>query len=184
MLKNGSTMFYQTLDNGATKILTLLLLQALFLSACSFAAPPVKPESYVANPSSNGKVYYHLMYTLTAENLINIERMSHAQFVENGGQFEVLINKKRFPINAPHCDGNIILRMPWVPPKQDLAKKYALYQAILAIMRNKQAQVKVALELNPYVEKTAQGLKLQYCNVFFRQAHQQYIPHVNALEPQ
>jgi hypothetical protein len=77
--------------------------------------------------------------------------------------------------------GNIILRMPWVSAANDVSKKYQLYSALTTLVDSGKGSVSVALELNPYIEKTAEGIQLQYCNVFFRQAYSQYIPHVQAL---
>jgi hypothetical protein len=159
---------------------TLLLLQTL-LCACSRAAVESPTHPFVVNHSATGKTYYHLMYALTADDLLSVERMDHAQFVANGGQFEVEIKKSAFPIQAPHCEGNIILRMPWVSAGNDLSEKYQLYSALSTLVDSAKGSVSVALELNPYIEKTAEGIQLQYCNVFFRHASKQYIPHMQVL---
>jgi hypothetical protein len=136
---------------------------------------------YTINLGQSGKPYYHLMFELTAENVLEVEKLSQDQFKENGGQFELSIKKNAFPVNAPHCNGDIVLRMPWVSSYVDVSDKYELYQAIIDLRSAKLAKVLVAIELNPYIEKSTDGIQLQYCNVFFRHADKQYIPHINAL---
>jgi hypothetical protein len=71
--------------------------------------------------------------------------------------------------------------MPWVSAGNDLSEKYQLYSALSTLADSAKGSVFVALELTPYIEKTAEGIQLQYCNVFFRHAYKQYIPHVQEL---
>lgn len=163
----------------------------IFISGCKLApvvtAPvdmrPIenKHKPYTVNVGAKGEKYYHLMYALSPDNLHSVERFSQEQFIDNGGQFELKLNRTAFPISAPNCQDDIVLRMPWVPSKVDVRQKYQLYQAILAMFETKQGEVKVAIELNPYVEISSEGLQLQHCNIFFRHAHTQYVPHIKAL---
>ena len=103
--------------------------------------------------------YYHIRYTLTAGNYA-----VNAQYGFNaGGQFEVLVPKENFPISAPRCPKNIIIRMPY---SENEKRKHALYSAL--VMSKKMT---VTLELNPYiniVSKAPLQLELTECNVFFR----------------
>lgn len=165
------------------KLITMLarLSLLLLLSACSSAAVQEWQAPYTVNLGGNGKTYYHLMYDLNPKNVVMVERFTQTQFVENGGQFDVHIKKSEFPIEAPKCKSDIILRMPWVTAQIDVSQKYQLYLAILAVLDSKQATVSVVIELNPYVEKNAHGIQLQHCNVFFRHNQNHYVPYIHAL---
>ncbi|KXI27450.1 hypothetical protein [Paraglaciecola hydrolytica] len=154
----------------------------LFLSSCSNAAITETPAPYTVNLGGNGKAYYHVLYDLSPKNLLSVERVTLQQFVVNGGQFELLINKAEFPIPAPQCKSDIILRMPWVAPQHDVSEKYQLYLAIVNLADTQQGRVPVAIELNPYIEKNEDGIQLQHCNVFFRHTRNHYISHIHALE--
>ena len=138
-----------------------------------------KPK-YVTNYTASGKPYYHLKFVLDSENLLQVERYTLQEFEQNGGQFEVLLKKSAFPIQAPNCNSNLILRMPWVPPDVDLTLKYQLYQSILAVYLGHSEQVSVVLELNPYVQESQQGIELTQCNIFFRHANAKYVPHTES----
>ena len=103
--------------------------------------------------------YYHMRYQLQAGKY----KVNRQYGFNPGGQFEVLVPKQYFPIPAPNCNSNIIIRMPY---SNNEAKKRALYDALLA-----SETLSVVLELNPYfnlLEQEPLQLELQYCNVFFR----------------
>ena len=72
----------------------------------------------------NGALYYHLLFTSDTGNLTKFKVLSERQFKQNGGQCEVLLKKQSFPIAAPDCKSDIILRMPWVAGQLGLAQKY------------------------------------------------------------
>ncbi|MFK3862270.1 hypothetical protein [Pseudoalteromonas rhizosphaerae] len=68
-----------------------------------------------------------------------------------------------FPITAPMCKKNIIIRMPYSKSEK---RKRALYNALLL-----SKTMTVILELNPYVkvlQKEPLQVELENCNVFFR----------------
>lgn len=129
--------------------LALCLLSLL----CGAQAQPIK-----INPGKYSD-YYHMQYELKAG-----QYSLNANYGFNpGGQFEVLVPKEYFPIAAPNCNKNIIIRMPY---SNQEAKKRALYNKLLA-----SESVLVTLELNPYMKvltKQPLRIELQYCNVFFR----------------
>jgi hypothetical protein len=123
----------------------------------SGSKPKAKPElnnmvHYVVNNGKSGALYYHLLFTLNTGNLTKFEVLSERQFKQNGGQFEVLLKEQSFPIAAPDCKSNIILRIPWVAGQLGLAQKYLLYKTIMALTDNQKGTVTVAIELNPYVK--------------------------------
>ncbi|MDN3487220.1 MULTISPECIES: hypothetical protein [unclassified Pseudoalteromonas] len=104
--------------------------------------------------------YYHMKYELTSGNYsVNSE-----YGFSKGGQFEVFVPKERFPIAAPSCKKDIIIRMPHSGSEK---RKRALYNELLL-----SKTITVTLELNPYVKvlkKDPLQVELKYCNVFFRQ---------------
>jgi len=131
--------------------------------------------------------YYHLRFALTAA---AVDLAASDRRVRSGGQFEIRLRPERFPVPAPHCRGNLILRMPWTAPyapdaAAKIAAKEALLARILALAKSPDDVVTVVLELNPYVEVTSRdplGLELTQCNVFFRQASGAYIDTTGPLE--
>lgn len=160
-------------------IVSLFALQALSASASVIFESRITP--YTINISQSGKHYYHLMYELNSDNLLGLESLTKEQFRIGGGQFEVIIKKALFPIDAPNCKTDIILRMPWSENKQAIEKKYKIYNNI-KLLKKYNRSVNIAIELNPYVEKSLDRIKLTQCNVFFRHANNEYIPHINGLK--
>ena len=110
--------------------------------------------------------YYHMPYLLVPGKY----QVNKTYGFNEGGQFEVLVPKEYFPIPAPNCRKNIIIRMPW---SKNEAKKRALYEELLSATK----PIPVILELNPYVKvlhKQPLDLELTYCNVFFRHRNGDY----------
>lgn len=159
------------------RLICVISVISFALCACSFA-DGAKPEAnFVVNYGKNDKPYYHLLFAINAHNLAKLETLSEKQFKQNGGQFEVLLKIQGFPIAAPNCKSDIILRMPWVASKFELKQKHLLYKKLAAISLSQKGSVTVAIELNPYVQAQESELVLTACNVFFRHANNQYIPH-------
>jgi hypothetical protein len=149
------------------KITCVFIAISFAVCACSAVDGPKsesKPEAepelnnmvhYVVNNGKSGKsgaLYYHLLFTLNTGNLTKFEVLSGRQFKQNNGQFEVLLKEQSFPIAAPDCKSNIILRIPWVADQLGLAQKYLLYKTTMALTDNQRDTVTVAIELNPYVK--------------------------------
>lgn len=147
------------------------LIVLLSLSACA------QTSSYYTY-QHNGKEYFHVPYTLTANNMIDVETISTEQLIADGGQFEILIKKEAFPVRAPNCQANIIARMPWTDQKEKLNSRVAVYNGIKSVLNGEAAATDVVLELNPYVDKNEDGAYLTQCNVFFRVHQGQYINHL------
>lgn len=109
--------------------------------------------------------YYHFEYDLApGKYFVNDEYGFNP-----GGQFEVLVPKEYFPIKAPNCRSNVIIRMPWSDKEE---KKKQLYAKLVD-----EQMVTVVLELNPYfniVSADPPELELEYCNVFFRHKYGDY----------
>ncbi|WP_432460916.1 MULTISPECIES: hypothetical protein [unclassified Agarivorans] len=140
----------------------------------------------VVTSTSNGKSYYHLKLSLNDQSISSIKEFSADQFAMNGGQFEVRVQQNSFPIKAPNCKGDLILRMPWTNSNLDTAEdfideKYNVYKAIVGTSKSEVGNVDVYIELNPYVQLVANDFELTECNVFFRHANGQYIPKTGAL---
>lgn len=147
------------------------LIVLLSLSACA------QTPSY-STYQDNGKEYFHVPYTLTADNIVDADRVSTEQLTADGGQFEILIKKEAFPVRAPNCQANIIARMPWTDQKEKLNSRIAAYNDIKSVLNGEATATDVVLELNPYVDQDEDGPYLTQCNVFFRVHQGQYINHV------
>jgi hypothetical protein len=130
--------------------------------------------------------YYHLRLALKAD---SIDFAQSDRFSRSGGQFELKLRRQNFPVPAPNCRGAIILRMPWTPPdaveaEKKIAVKENLLKHILALQEHSQAILPIVIELNPYVEIVSRKplkLQLTQCNVFFRDAHGEYVDHTGPL---
>ena len=110
---------------------------------------------------SSGKYadYYHIQYDL----IPNQYSLNTEYSFNEGGQFEVFVPKTYFPIDAPNCRENIIIRMPYSDNEK---RKRVLYDELLL-----SKAVTVTLELNPYIKilrKEPLQIELENCNVFFR----------------
>jgi hypothetical protein len=89
---------------------------------------------------------------------------------DKGGQFEVLVPKEYFPVPAPYCPKNILIRMP---SSHNLEKKKSLYDLL---MRGSD-KIDVVLELNPHfigISTDPSELELLFCDVFFRHKDDDY----------
>ena len=111
--------------------------------------------------------YYHIEFELNPNQYsVNTEYGFTAR-----GQFEVFVPKELFPIPAPKCRNNIIIRMP-ASFSSSVRKKRKLYDSLLNSER-----IRVILKINPFVEVVRQeplALELTHGNVFFRQKNDNY----------
>ena len=129
--------------------------------------------------------YYHLRFDLRAD---AIDFAQSDRTARSGGQFEIKLRREKFPVPAPRCRGDIILRMPWTSPlvsdaKEKIAVKQELLKWILELENRPDGVVPVVIELNPYVKVVTRAplkLQLTQCNVFFRDAYGAY---VDSTEP-
>ena len=134
--------------------------------------------------TSHGKYnnYYHIEFELTKNNF-TLSKKS----IRSNGQFEVLIPKAFFPIKAPNCKKNIILRMPdtfATKGEEAYQERISLFDKIQEVKTGNIKSLKVVIELNPYIERLniqPLEIQLQYCNVFFRTAFDHYINHNKPL---
>jgi hypothetical protein len=115
---------------------------------------------------------------LTRADLVAIdpgEETTLDEFMRDWGQFEVRVPKGRFPIRAPRCRRNVILRMPAASPRkaewrERIESRWRLFQSILEVKAGKVAQLEVELAAGPYQTRDEQGeVVLQYCNAFFKE---------------
>jgi hypothetical protein len=66
-----------------------------------------------------------------------------------------------------------------------VAAKREVWNRLQQMYTTKTGSVDVAIELNPYfrvIDAATPKLELEYCNVFFRQAHGAYVPYVGPLK--
>jgi len=118
---------------------------------------------------------------LVKQNLLSVEPGKdpiRQAFDYDGGQFEVLIPKKLFPVPAPNCRKNIILRMPGTDKeapgsKEKLESRWQLFQSLHAVKEGKIASVEVPIEVKhspgiaPYMRLDKQGNPtLEWCNAY------------------
>lgn len=88
------------------------------------------------------------------------------------GQFELRIATQNFPIAAPYCRDQVILRMPGAPPddgqrEAQLEVRWALFQAFHALARGKTGQIEISIAPGPYLQADAQGKpQLQACDAY------------------
>jgi hypothetical protein len=78
---------------------------------------------------------------ISADDIVSISRskeMPRSEFDDDWGQFEVFIPKEHFPVAAPNCRKNIILRMPGVSHEDPLRSakldaRWNLFQSLYAV---------------------------------------------------
>jgi hypothetical protein len=162
----------------------LALIAGALLSLNVYARTRAEPEITVS--SGRYASYYQMRFDLTAP-AIDLDKSDKT--ASSGGQFALRLKPEYFPIQAPHCRGTLILRMPWTAPDvaqagAKITAKKALLARVWALERNPSLRIPVELELNPYVEVISQSplrLRLTECNVFFRQAFGGYIGYSDPL---
>lgn len=145
----------------------------------------------------------HLLFRATEDNIVKIEpplaRVSpdydylveknivlpvpgkdkaRQAFEYNGGQFQLLIPKRQFPLPAPHCRKNIILRMPGTNRTESgaewrLALRWHLFQTVHAVAEGKIDHVDIPIQVKhspgfaPYMRVDKHGhAELEWCNAF------------------
>ena len=164
----------------------------------AFGANRAVPEIHVAHGKYGD--YYHVRFTLTPDNCELTVSLSERRprysdsneytFAE-GGQFEVFVRKQDFPVPSPHTSRTfLILRMPWTDPSAQHAEKHisakrVLFDKIKRMKTEGKGTVEVVVELNPYVtvlNRDPLTVELSGRNIFFRQAHSQYIDYVGPLK--
>ena len=154
-----------------------------FLTTSCMAGDAIDKNVKIHTSKTKLQAYYHIEYEITPDNFVMPKPISDDVLKADGGQFEVYIKKHLFPINAPHCKKEIILRMPWTKSSlknasQFIEEKVALYKKLLDVSEGKRSDLKVIIELNPYVQVTSTNplnVELTQCNVFFRSSHGRYI---------
>lgn len=93
-------------------------------------------------------------------------------FVRNWSQFEILVDKNLFPIEAPNCQKTIQIRFKGIEPiKNRISPAQQSRWELLNRLRNDNSQnttpVFLRIDTKHYVKKSADGkYTLDYCNVF------------------
>jgi hypothetical protein len=112
---------------------------------------------------------------LTRQDLAKItpgQSISREAFDSDWGQFEVRIPKKRFPVPAPNCRKNVILRMPAVPEKAEerdkqLEYRWRQFQSLHELSAGKVDHLEVRIASRPYMKTDQHGRStLKYCNAY------------------
>ncbi len=182
-----------TKQNALRKLLLCccVLVVAVSEIACSAESMLVTDTSSIVISKGKYSDYYHINYTLIPDNTrLSLDDTRPNAFENESGQFEVYLDKNLFPIAAPMCRNTIILRMPGTNPfgnqvQQSISEKKALFERIQSMVNTHSGSVEVVIELNPYVKKIRNKpltLELTQCNVFFRQAQNQYVNYPGKLK--
>jgi len=172
----------------------LVLIVAGLFALTVKAAENNIPVAIAVSPGKYDFNYYHIEYILTADNFI----LDKEDTIRDNGFFQILIDKKEFPIPAPHCRKRIILRMPSsstylatpaekVLSERSIQLKTALFNKVKEVAAGKLKELKVVIELNPYVKVVTENplkLELDYCNVFFRTQWNFYVDNLEPLQKQ
>lgn len=134
-----------------------------------------------AHTAENKTSPSEVSFTLTQQNIASIDTQkdkNRKAFEADYGQFEVYIPKGMFPVSAPNCKKNIILRMPGISPdapgaKKQLELKWQLFQSIHAVIEGRLTSVEVPIEVKhspgiaPYMRLDKQGNPvLEWCNAY------------------
>lgn len=117
-----------------------------------------------------------LVLNLSHEDIARIHPGSETtleSFEKDWGQFEVLIPKQRFPVPAPNCRKNVILRMPAVAPdapdhELEIRRRWIMFQSLHNLARNRIESVQTRLAAGPYMKfDDDRQPVLEYCNAYF-----------------
>jgi hypothetical protein len=93
-------------------------------------------------------------------------------FVRNWSQFEILVDKNLFPIEAPNCQRTIQIRFKGIEPtKNRISQVQKSRWELLNRLRNSNLKdttpIFLHLDTKHYIKKSANGkYMLDYCNVF------------------
>lgn len=119
--------------------------------------------------------YRAVSATLTQQHIASIKPAkdtTREAFDRDWGQFEVLIPKSRFPILAPNCRKNVILRMPGAAPDvpqrdNQLDARWRQFQSFHRLAEGTLDHVGVDIASGPYMNVDKHGKPvLQYCNAY------------------
>jgi len=172
--------------NPIKSTLRLLLLVFLIIPA---------DAQEIAINETNGRQYFHLAHTLRKGDfsLTHPDEFFDPKYPDikgacelgANGYFTIYIRKQLFPIPAPNCKSDWLkLTMKGSNDLSKIKSKYELWNQIQEVESGEWDQLQVIIELNPYVTIiSADPLKLEldYCNLWFRCAYDQYIPHTDPI---
>lgn len=139
-------------------VLSLLI----FTQAHAVSAEPIR---LIENPT----IYISSVTDLK----INQDTQSTLEsFVRNWSQFEILVDKQLFPIEAPNCKNTIQIRFKGIEPvKNHITQIQKSRWELLERIKNGNHQnappVFLRIDTKLYMQKSADGkYTLDYCNVF------------------
>ncbi len=126
--------------------------------------------------------YYHLKYRLEKDNFNMSMGKRSSNFSNEDGQFEIFLDKRKFPIKSPQCKSKLVLRMPSTLSsnkysQQSILEKKKLYEKIDRVFKGEDKEIDVIIELNPYIKLKSEDpleLELKNCNIFFRTKNNSY----------
>jgi hypothetical protein len=139
-------------DNGKNMKRLLTLIVFVFMSPSQAQEITINKGIYAS--------YYHMAYQLDPETYT----VNAGENFDKSGRFEVLVPKELFPVPAPYCPQDIMIRMPLSNNNIESKKLYDL------LMKGN-AKIDVVVELNPHfigISTDPRELELLFCDVFFR----------------
>ena len=105
--------------------------------------------------------------------------------LQDNGYFNIYLKKDSFPVTAPSCQSNWLkLTMKGSDAPNSLTRKRELWSKIQKVDSGELDQLQIIIELNPYVRIISADpleLELDYCNLWFRCAYGEYVPHTEAI---
>ena len=114
-----------------------------------------------------------LYFANTHDLTVNEEAPSTLEsFVRNWSQFEILVPKDQFPIDAPNCKQTVQIRFKGIEPLNNMASvtqkaRWDLLEKIRNKVDRNVAPLIVTVDTSRYVNRLENGkLRLSYCNVF------------------
>lgn len=156
--------------------------------------PPTAMGEVILN-MTNGYPFYHVEHILKAgefttthpEEFIDPrypDTKRECEFGENGF-FTIYVSKAHFPIDAPNCKSKWLkLTMPGRSTEAGIQGKRYLWNQIKSVESGEMNELTVIVELNPYASITSAEpftVELDYCNISFRTAWGEYIPHTEKI---
>ena len=151
-----------------------MLFKILFLNVL-FSSSAFASEFVATAPTPSKRSYQPFSVTLTQKDISSIKggNKDREKFENDMGAFEIRIPKQNFPVPAPNCKKEIILRMPGSYAedstiKEDIEAKWKIFQDVKQVKAGNYKDLKVTVTPLHYVTDRADGtMELEYCNVFF-----------------
>jgi hypothetical protein len=139
----------------------ILGLAGAFALACSLAAAAAEPKQET------------MQVKLAAADIVAVgpdKSMSRKQFDEAFGEIGIVVRRDKFPLPAPNCKHDVMVRLPELDKGNaaaELNRRWATFQQIQASL-DKSKPLELTLITKPYLKPNAAGkYELSYCSAYF-----------------